>query len=156
MGQDPSYGAVLTKSMVGPLTVWVENDAIVRLDWGAYDCTDHPLAREAVDQLAAYFAGTREAFDLPIAPAMSDFQTRFGKALMDIPFGETLTYGELSKIMGVPAQAIGQACGANPIPVIVPCHRVLAQCGLGGYSGAGGIEAKVTLLRLESAASLLI
>ncbi|MFY9205650.1 MAG: MGMT family protein, partial [Yoonia sp.] len=71
-------------------------------------------------------------------------------------FGETRTYGELAREMGVPAQAIGQACGANPIPIIIPCHRVLGAKTLGGFSGAGGVEGKVQLLRHESAAGLLI
>ncbi len=73
-----------------------------------------------------------------------------------IPFGETRTYGDLARALGVPAQAIGQACGANPVPVIVPCHRVLGAAGLGGYSAPGGVETKVALLRHEGAASLLL
>jgi methylated-DNA-[protein]-cysteine S-methyltransferase len=73
-----------------------------------------------------------------------------------IPFGETRTYGDLAKDLGVPAQAIGQACGANPVPVIVPCHRILGASGLGGFSAPGGVETKVALLKHEGAASLLI
>ncbi len=73
-----------------------------------------------------------------------------------IPFGETRTYGELAQQLGVPAQAIGQACGGNPIPILIPCHRVLGANGLGGYSGDGGVETKVWLLRHERAAGLLI
>ncbi|MCB2130957.1 MAG: MGMT family protein, partial [Rhodobacteraceae bacterium] len=66
------------------------------------------------------------------------------------------TYGDLAKELGAPAQAIGQACGANPVPIIVPCHRILGAGGLGGFSAPGGIETKVALLRHEGAASLLI
>ena len=76
--------------------------------------------------------------------------------MQSIPFGETLTYGEIAKRLGVPAQAVGQACGGNPIPVIIPCHRVLGATSLGGYSGEGGVETKVWLLRHEGAAGLLI
>jgi O-6-methylguanine DNA methyltransferase len=73
-----------------------------------------------------------------------------------IPFGHTRSYGDLAREIGAPAQAIGQACGANPIPILIPCHRVLAANGLGGFSAKGGVESKVFLLRLEGAASLLI
>ncbi len=73
-----------------------------------------------------------------------------------IPFGETRTYGEIAAALGASAQAVGTACGANPIATLIPCHRVLGAASLGGYSGAGGIETKVALLRLEGAAGLLI
>ena len=73
-----------------------------------------------------------------------------------IPYGETRTYGALARDLGAPAQAVGQACGANPLPILVPCHRVLGQKGLGGFSAPGGVESKVALLRLEGAAGLLI
>ena len=76
--------------------------------------------------------------------------------MLAIPYGQTQTYGDLSKQLGAPAQAIGQACGGNTLPIFIPCHRILAANGLGGYSGAGGVETKVALLRLEGAASLLI
>lgn len=73
-----------------------------------------------------------------------------------IPFGATRSYGDLAREIGRPAQAIGQACGANPIPILIPCHRVLAARGLGGFSAWGGVETKVWLLRHEGAAALLI
>ena len=135
----------------------VENDAVVALDWVRPQHDEHhPVLDAALAQLSEYFAGQRRAFDLPLAPKVSDFQRRFGAVLCEIPYGDTRTYGDLAKEMGRPAQAIGQACGANPIAILIPCHRVLAADGLGGYSGAGGVEAKVTLLRLEGAASLLL
>lgn len=147
-------------SPVGALTVTVEDGAVTALRWGGGDKgvpqPQDPVAAEALRQLSAYFDGRLTRFDLPLAPAASDFQHRFHDALLAIPFGRIRHYGDLAKELGVSAQAIGQACGANPIPIIIPCHRVLAACGLGGYSGGGGIEAKVTLLRLEGAASLLI
>lgn len=144
-------------SPVGPLTVVVEDDAVVALEWVRPQRQDtHPVLEAALEQLAAYFAGTRQNFDLPLAPKTSDFQKIFGAALCDIPCGETRTYGDLAKLLGRPAQAIGQACGANPIAILIPCHRVLAANGLGGYSGAGGIETKVKLLQLEGAGSLLL
>jgi len=86
----------------------------------------------------------------------SAFQQRFYEALCAIPFGETRTYGDLAKELEAPAQAIGQACGGNPIAILIPCHRVLGADNLGGYSGIGGVETKVALLKLEGAAGLLI
>lgn len=127
------------------------------LEWGMPRSDDvHPVLEAALAQLSAYFAGELRQFDLPLAPHVSAFQKRFGQVLCDIPFGETRTYGDLAKLMDRPAQAIGQACGANPIAILIPCHRVLAAYGLGGYSGAGGVEAKVKLLQLEGAGSLLL
>ena len=149
--------AGLDDGPVGPLTVVVENDAVVALEWARPNSQDrHPVLDAAVAQLTAYFAGELRDFDLPFAPKASDFQRRFGQALCAIPFGETRTYGDLAKLMDRPAQAIGQACGANPIAILIPCHRVLGATGLGGYSGAGGVEAKVKLLQLEGAGSLLL
>jgi len=143
----------------GPITVTQTGDAITGLSWrrGAErhgDDTD--LLRAAVAQLDEYFAGTRQTFDLPLQVAGSEFQRAVCDAMRAIPFGETRTYGQIAADLGAPAQAVGQACGGNPIPVIIPCHRVLGANGLGGFSGAGGIETKVALLRHEGAAGLLI
>jgi methylated-DNA-[protein]-cysteine S-methyltransferase len=144
-------------SPVGALGADAVDGAVTALHWGR-DGTlaEGPLYKQMADELAAYFAGTLQKFQTPVAPRGSAFQQRFSAALCAIPYGETRTYGELANDLGVSAQAIGQACGANPIAIIIPCHRVLAAGGLGGYSGAGGIEAKVALLRLEGAAGLLI
>ena len=73
-----------------------------------------------------------------------------------IPLGETRSYGQIAAAVGAPAQAVGQACGANPIPIIIPCHRILGARTLGGFSAPGGVETKVALLRHEGAAGLLI
>jgi methylated-DNA-[protein]-cysteine S-methyltransferase len=144
-------------SPVGPITIVVANDAIVALDWVTpHQHDDHPVLAEALSQLGAYFTGSLQDFDLPFAPETSEFQKTFGQVLCNIPYGETRTYGDLAKQLSRPAQAIGQACGANPIAILIPCHRVLAATGLGGYSGAGGVETKVKLLQLEGAGSLLL
>ena len=144
-------------SVVGPLGADAEDGGITRLIWGAAgNLTEGPLFDQARDELAAYFAGKLTAFTVPLAPRGNAFQQDFYAALCAIPYGETRTYGDLAADLGVSAQAIGQACGANPIAILIPCHRVLAANGLGGYSGEGGIEAKVALLRLEGAAGLLI
>ncbi|MDE3120913.1 MAG: methylated-DNA--[protein]-cysteine S-methyltransferase, partial [Paracoccaceae bacterium] len=92
----------------------------------------------------------------PLAPKVTGFQRDFLDLLRAIPYGETRTYGEIARDLGVSAQAIGQACGANPIPIFIPCHRVLAASGLGGFSGGAGVETKVALLKREGAAGLLI
>lgn len=145
------------ESPVGPLTLIERDGAIVELEWNASgDLITTGLLGDAVAQLQDYFAGGRQVFDLPLQPRGSDFQHRFYTALCAIPYGETRTYGDLADELGVSAQAIGQACGANPIAILIPCHRVLGANGLGGFSGAGGVEAKVELLKLEGAASLLI
>ena len=138
------------KSPFGPLTLCENDGRIVALRWGGCANVDAYVLNKAVIQLAEYFAGERRDFDLPLG-----FQRGLTgdvmRAMCAIPYGETRTYGDLSKALDVPAQAIGQACGANPIPVIVPCHRIL-----GGYSAPGGVETKVALLKHEGAASLLI
>ena len=149
--------AAWTDSPVGPLTVWEEEGAIVRLSWDRREIGEvTSVISQALRELDAYFAGELRESAVPWRAGETEFQRTFLKALFDIPFGETKTYGELSGNLGVSAQAIGQACGANPIPVIVPCHRVLSAQGLGGFSGHGGVETKVELLKHEGAASLLI
>lgn len=113
---------------------------------------DHPILREAARQLAEYFAGARRAFDLPFAPDGNPFQRLVWDALLDIPFGRTSSYGELARRIGRPdtARAVGAANGANPIAILVPCHRVIGADGsLTGYGG--GLGNKRWLLRHEAA-----
>jgi len=140
-------------SPFGPLTLSEEDGKIVSLDWGrGMESTETPVLAEARRQLDAYFDGARTTFDLPLAPPGTAFQKRVWAALQDIPFGETRSYGELAQTVGTAARAIGSACGSNPIPIIIPCHRVLtAAGGLGGYSGLDGVETKHRLLALERA-----
>ncbi|KZY32358.1 cysteine methyltransferase [Roseovarius sp. HI0049] len=150
------YAATLP-TPVGPLTVTSNGTAITRVTWGGTEADDtRPELTEALTQLDAYFAGKLKAFDLPLAVEAPDFQVSVCQIMQSIPYGETLTYGDIARRLGVPAQAVGQACGGNPIPVIIPCHRVLGATSLGGYSGEGGVETKVWLLRHEGAAGLLI
>ena len=113
------------------------------------DRDDTPLLRHAERQIQDYFGGRRRQFDLPLKPAPTAFQMRVRKAMQDIPHGQTRTYGELAHIAGGAPRAIGRACGANPLPLIVPCHRVVAAEGLGGYSGGKGLATKRLLLALE-------
>lgn len=153
---DQIYSATVS-TPIGPLCVMSNGEAIVKLSWqSGGDADGRPELGEAVAQLEAYFEGRLQTFDLPLLVNGSDFQRQVCDAMSAIPFGETLTYGDIATQTASPAQAVGTACGANPIPVIIPCHRVLAANGLGGYSGSGGIETKVWLLRHEGAAGLLI
>ena len=110
----------------------------------------HPLLVEAEKQLGEYFAGAREAFDLPLDFHGTDFQKRVWQQLLAIPFGETRSYGEIARALGQPSasRAVGAANGKNPISIVAPCHRVVGTNGaLTGF--AGGLEAKQRLLALE-------
>ncbi len=114
---------------------------------------DHARTAEALRQLEAYLSGERRAFTLPIDwRGMSDFQRRALQATVEIPYGETRAYGEIAAQLGNPraARAVGRAEATNPIPLVIPCHRVIgADGGLHGYGGAQGLETKAWLLRLE-------
>jgi methylated-DNA-[protein]-cysteine S-methyltransferase len=114
-----------------------------------------PAGRGFFAQLQAYFDRRLARFDLPLHFG-TGLNAQVRRAMVAIPLGETRTYGDLSRALGAPAQAIGQACGANPIPILIPCHRILGAQGLGGFSAPGGVETKVWLLKHEGAASLLI
>lgn len=150
--------AITIATPTGLLTVTEANGAVTRIEWRqGHHQDDTPVLRQARTQIDAYFAGTRREFDLALQVNGSDFQRAVCDAMRAIPFGETRTYGEIAKALGQSAQAVGGACGGNPIPIIIPCHRVLGAGGrLTGFSGAGGVETKVALLRHEGAASLLI
>jgi methylated-DNA-[protein]-cysteine S-methyltransferase len=142
-------------SPVGRLTLIEEAGAIAAIDWGGSDAADEPTALllEAKHQLDAYFAGERRQFDLPLAPrGGAPFERRVWQLMAEIPYGETRSYGDLAAALAAPARAVGQACGSNPLPILIPCHRVLAAGGeLRGYSGRGGVETKRQLLVLEGA-----
>lgn len=141
---------------IGRLVLTESGGRMSGVEWGGLvDGDGSALLERAAVQIGEYFAGRRQAFDLPLDLG-TDAKARFLRALLAIPFGETRTYGDLARDLGLSAQAVGQACGANHLPVLVPCHRVLGASGLGGYSGVGGVETKVALLRLEGAAGLLI
>jgi len=111
---------------------------------------EKPLAN-ARQQLEEYFAGTRKEFDLPLKLDGTEFQVDVLKALLQIPYGETVSYGEIAKRIGKPKamRAVGAANGRNPIPIVVPCHRVIGSGGdLTGFGG--GLDTKEALLRLEA------
>ncbi len=119
-------------------------------DWRE-DPQSTPL-KECAQQLADYFAGKRQCFDLPLAPGGTGFQQRVWKEIAGVPFGATITYSELARRAGAPgsARAAGAATGRNPVGVVIPCHRIVGTNGsLTGY--AGGLERKTRLLELEGA-----
>ncbi|TXH94002.1 MAG: methylated-DNA--[protein]-cysteine S-methyltransferase [Pseudorhodobacter sp.] len=140
---------------LGPVTLHADAARLTALEWRAEPGESSPLLDEAADQLLAYFAGRLTRFDLPFDWG-AGLQEQVRRAMAAIPIGETRTYGEIARAVGAPAQAVGQACGANPLPILIPCHRVLGAKGLGGFSAKGGVETKVWLLRHEGAAGLLI
>jgi len=140
-------------SPVGPLTLFEEAGDLTVLEWGRVPAANaSPLLTEATRQLTAYFDGRLRDFDLPLAPAGTEFQQRVWRAMRAIPYGETETYGELARKLQSVARAVGGACGANPLPILIPCHRVTGAGGaLTGYSAGQGVETKRNLLRLEGA-----
>ena len=144
-------------STFGNLGIVEDTGAIVELLWDAKrEGVNTPLLEEASRQLTAYLDGELQAFDLPLAPEGTEFQQQVYAAMQAIPLGLTRSYGDISDELGVPPQPVGQACGSNPIPIIIPCHRVVGRDGLGGFSGAGSVETKIKLLRHEGAYSLLL
>lgn len=150
---------VVLESPLGPLTVFEEDGAIVALEYGRAPkrrslSGGHagPLLKEVAAQLEGYFAGKLQQFDLPLAPEGTPFQKSVWRRIAQIPRGAVRTYGELAEALNSAPRAVGQACGANPIPIIVPCHRVVGGAGrVGGYSGGEGAQTKRFLLAREGA-----
>jgi O-6-methylguanine DNA methyltransferase len=149
--------ALTLDTPTGAFTLIEREGALVSARWGGQPGGEAtPLLAEAARQIRAYFAGDLVAFDLPVRIEASPIQQAACAAMQAIPLGHTRTYGEIAAELKVSAQAMGQLCGNNPVPLIVPCHRVLGANGLGGFSAPGGIETKVWLLRHERAGGLLI
>jgi methylated-DNA-[protein]-cysteine S-methyltransferase len=142
---------------VGDLSIAEDNGAIVSIDWGwARDQDATLLLRRAREQLDAYFDATLTAFDLPLAPRGTAYQIRVWDALRTIPYGATRTYRDIARVAGGAPRSVGGANGANPIPIVIPCHRVVATNGPGGYSGGDGLPTKRALLALENPETMLI
>lgn len=140
-------------SPFGPLTVFEESRAVVAIDWGRPpESSSTPLLDEAARQLEAYFAGRLRAFDLPLKPAGTPFRRAVWDRLRDIPHGAVMTYGELAADLGTAPRAIGGACAANPVVIVIPCHRVVGADGaMTGFSAGQGVATKRALLELEGA-----
>ncbi len=145
-------------SPIGPLLLAGDETALTHLclpGSTALGSTEGPVPaplRATARELEEYFAGRRRIFSVPLAPRGTTFQLAVWKTLAGIPYGETITYAELARRVGRPraCRAVGQANGANPLPIVCPCHRVVAAAGLGGYGG--GLDVKRRLLALEGAA----
>ena len=146
----------LSESPVGPLLIVGTDQGLeqIRLNCDALDAgrerSGHPLAILAVQQLQAWFAGRLQHFDLPLTPRGTDFQQQVWTALQQIPWGTTTSYGQIARAIGRPqaCRAVGLANGRNPLPILIPCHRVIGSSGrLVGYTG--GLHIKQTLLSLE-------
>jgi methylated-DNA-[protein]-cysteine S-methyltransferase len=150
------YAAIATP--LGTMRVTTDGRAILALEFDAPQVLGDDLslpARELVDalrgRLDAYFAGDRVTFDVPLAPAGTPFQLKVWDALCGIPHGETVSYAEIARRVGRPSavRAVGAANGRNPIPILIPCHRVIGADGtLTGYGG--GLDRKQALLALEA------
>ncbi len=138
---------------LGPITLAEAEGALVELNWGrAGNETETPLLRRARCQLQAYFDNGAKSFNLPLRPAGSAFQRRVWRAMCEIAAGQTRSYGALARNVGSGPRAVAGACARNPIGIIIPCHRVVAADGLGGFSAPGGVDTKRALLRLEGVA----
>ena len=148
---------------VGRLSIDGDGSAITKVRWIAPNVGDPQapdgdlIVEEARRQLQAYFERKLKVFDLPLLPKGTADEKAIWQVMCKIPYGGTMTYGEMTVAVGRDprqgdARDIGKACGANPIPVIIPCHRVMAAGGkMGGYSGRGGTETKRKLLAFEGA-----
>lgn len=140
---------------IGPLTLTEEAGALTGVLFGPHApqdalLTETPLIRRAFAQLEEYFRGERTGFDLPLDARGTPFQRRCWQALLEIPYGQTRTYAQQAQAVGSPraCRAVGMANHRNPLPILIPCHRVIGASGeLTGY--AGGLEKKQTLLALE-------
>ena len=155
-------GVRVVETPVGPLTLVAEAGGLREVRFpnappladvadDPADCDERAVLDEAQRQLGEYFGGTRTSFDLPLAPRGTPFQLATWRGLLEIPFGETVSYGEQARRLGHPrgkARAVGAANGQNPLPIVVPCHRVVAADGkLTGFGG--GLETKAWLLDHE-------
>jgi methylated-DNA-[protein]-cysteine S-methyltransferase len=148
------------ETSIGALLIAGDNEAVHRITFPLHGRAAKPEPAwqesqrgpigEAARQLREYFAGKRTQFDLPLAPEGTAFQRSVWRQLQAIPYGETISYGELARRVGKPkaSRAVGSANGANPLPIVIPCHRVIASDGtLGGFGG--GLPIKEMLLALE-------
>lgn len=151
---------VLRDTPIGSVTVIADDSAVTAIRFGALTGAVDPPATSllfaAKEELTAYFAGRLRTFSVPVCPQGSSFSKRVWEALREIPYGQTVSYGEIAARIGSPnaARAVGMANHRNPIPIIIPCHRVIGANGKPvGY--AGGLSVKTILLNLERENSAL-
>ncbi|MBI5443259.1 MAG: methylated-DNA--[protein]-cysteine S-methyltransferase [Deltaproteobacteria bacterium] len=150
----------LLPSPVGLLKIDADGGSVIRVSFADEESPPDTPPREILDralrELREYFSCERREFELPLRrPEATPFQHRVWDALLRIPFGQTLTYGELARELGTSPRAVGGACARNALPILIPCHRVVAKTGLGGFSGDWetglALRVKAELLRHETA-----
>lgn len=145
------------KTPIGELTIVTDGEAVVSIHFGRVGESRVPAGHRVITQLEEYFDGRRKTFDVPLAPGGTPFQLSVWNALRDIAYGETRCYSDIARVIGRPAavRAVGAANGANPIPIIIPCHRVIGRSGaLTGFGG--GLDVKRRLLDFEAGYSTLL
>jgi methylated-DNA-[protein]-cysteine S-methyltransferase len=145
------------KTPVGELTIVTDGEAVVSIHFGHVGPSNVPIGHKVIRQLEEYFDGKRKTFDVPLALRGTPFQLSCWNALREIGYGETRSYSEIARVIGRPAavRAVGAANGANPIPIIIPCHRVIGSNGsLTGFGG--GLDVKRRLLDFEAGYSTLL
>jgi methylated-DNA-[protein]-cysteine S-methyltransferase len=146
--------SAVIETATGRLHITATAEHLVAIAWltseRSIESTTAPLVVECAAQLEAYFSSRLKTFSLPLAPAATAFQARVRNAMLAIPHGHTATYCELARTIGSGPRAVAQGCGANPLPIVVPCHRVVAAGGLGGYSAGAGVATKQLLLTHEA------
>lgn len=160
VGENGGMRWTLLDSPIGIFSVATDDYSVCGAHFGLVESASEtpadPIAARAVAELRAYFAGELTEFGTPVrAPRGSDFERAVWREMTRIPYGETLTYGQVARLVGDPgaARAVGVACNRNPIPVIVPCHRIIGAGGkLVGFGG--GLDRKVKLLELEARVAL--
>ena len=139
------------QSPLGPMTLTEIDGTVTSLEWRWSKTQEETgLLTLVRDQLTDYFDGRLTDFSLPLAPLGTPFQHRVWRAMCNIPYGEVRSYGEIAKGLKTGPRAVGAACARNPLPVLIPCHRIVAANGaLTGYTGADGLASKEFLLNLE-------
>lgn len=140
---------------LGPLWLHTRQQEITALSWvPSVSMVDNILHARVGEWLTAYFQGCFQSLDTlpPLAPVGTPFQRSVWAAVVKIPLGLFATYGAMAQQLQTSPRAVGNALAANPIPILIPCHRVLAAQGMGGYSGSGGVKSKRFLLMLEGVA----
>ena len=143
-------GYISFRTVVGDLTLFDEAREIVSLEWGWVPTRQPPpLLLDVVEVIREYFVNGRISKSVPLRPKGTEFQLRVWAAIQKVPSGRTMTYTDLARDIHSGPRAVARACSRNPIPILIPCHRVVGIVTLGGYSGEGGCQTKRTLLQLE-------
>ena len=139
-------------SSVGWITLFEKSNKIIALEWGRVKTqTSSHFLIAAKTEIIEYFNNERKKFSIPLGPAGTKFQESVWTIIAKIPYGQTRTYGEIANQLKSTPRPIGGACGKNPIPILIPCHRVIgANNNLTGFSGAFGVQTKQSLIKLET------